>query len=471
MRDIKKSFATRNHVPGAAPGPGIFLSCWDVEEAMRTEIGILGTEYLRDFIETAMKRLNLGVKHTLYTYGSFHDLPEVYRQIPDRITGIITSGSFPSSIILKSFPAESRIIRPFNNDNAGIYKLFLKLVKRDRSLDLSRVFADILETSGLDLEEFLYGEADLAYADALDSHIASLPLEELVGTEERLLEKHLDLWRERRIDLSVTRFSYIATHLEQAGLNVQFAYPGINYLRKVCLETLQAMRISDLFGKMMAVIMVTTKSDGREDAPEMAGLLQSLKRFNTVNRLDYLIRPAQFGFEVLTSRQVVVQITDGFRNCRLQEFLVNRHGAPIHVGYGIGEDMYQARINAADANREAARLPYTSSCLINERDELIGPLRSPAPLVVSREVSEAVKADSLKSGLSYLTIQKIRAACAGHGEPLTSRELAHKLSITTRSANRFLSSLAEAGLAEVVEVRRGTTKGRPERVYALKFDR
>lgn len=436
---------------------------------MRMEIGILGTEYLRDFINTAMKRLNLGVKHTLYTYESFADLAELYRNLPDRINGVITSGSFPSRIILKTFPDTKRIVRPFNNDNAGIFKLFLKLMMRGPSLNFSRVFADILEASGLDLEEFLYGETEIAYSEALDSHIASLPLEELLAAEEVLLEKHLQLWRDNKIDLSVTRFSYIATSLTRAGLNVQFAYPGISYMRKVCLETIQAMRISDLRDKQLAVIMVTSKNE-LDKTRILNGLLQSLKRFNTVHQLDFLIRPAPYGYEVLTSRQVVEKITVDFSSCRLQDFMQNRHDFPIYVGYGIGEDMYQARINAVDANREASLMPYTSSCLINERDELIGPLQTGISLIVSREVSEQVKEAARKSGLSYLTIQKIQAVCGSKKEELTSRELAHKLSITTRSANRFFSSLTEAGLAKIVEVRRGTTKGRPERVYSINLN-
>ena len=436
---------------------------------MRMEIGIIGTEYLRDFIESAMKRLNLGVKHTLYTYDSFSDLAELYQRIPDRITGLITSGSFPSRIILKTFPDTKRIIRPFNNDNAGLYKLFLQLMKRSRSLDLSRVYADILEASGLDLEEYLYGETEITYSDALDSYTASLPLDELLNTEQRLLDKHLELWRESKIDLSVTRFSYIATNLERAGFNVQFAYPSFSYLRKVCLETVQAMRISELHGKQVAVVQISVKNDGEANRG-LHSLLQSLKRFNTVNQLDFLIRSAPFGYEILTSRQVVGHITNEFTTCRLQEFLQNRHDFPIYMGYGIGEDMYQARINAVDANREAARLPYTTSCLINERDELIGPLRSGAPLVVSRELSESIRAASQKSGLSYLTIQKIKAVVGSSKESLTSRDLANKLSITTRSANRFLCSLTEAGLAEIIEVRRGTTKGRPERVYNISLE-
>lgn len=436
---------------------------------MRMEIGIIGTEYLRNFIETAIKKINLGVKFTLYTYGSFHDLADLYVRIPDRVSGLITTGSFPSRIILKTFPDTKRIIRPFNNENTGIFKLFLQLMKRSHSLDLSRVYADLLEASGLDLEEYLYGKTEIPYSDALDSYTANLSLGELLNAEQVFLDKHLELWRENKIDLSVTRFSGVATKLEQAGLNVQFAYPGISYLKKVCLETIQAMRINELHGKQVAVIQASLKNND-ESSRSLHSLLQSLKRFNTVNQLDFIIRSAPFGYEILTSRQIVEHITNDFTTCRLQDFLQNRHDFPVYLGYGIGEDMYQARINGIDANREASRLPYTTSCLINERDELIGPLRSGTPLVVSRKLSEPVKSASKKSGLSYLTIQKIKAALSNGKDRLTSRDLASKLSITTRSANRFLSSLTEAGLAEIVEVRRGTTKGRPERIYNIKLD-
>ena len=439
---------------------------------MRMEIAIIGTEFLRDFIEKAMARLNLDLDYTLYTYSRFEDLPAIFEAIPDKIRGVVTSGSFPARILQKSFPGSPRVIRPFNNDDAGLYKLFLQILSRNRSLDVSRIYIDMLEAAGLGLEEYLFGEREISYSEVIVDFLAQKPLEELVAMENYYADKHLELWRQGKTDLSVTRFSSIVHRLREAGLKVLFAYPSVNYLGAICQETAQAVRIAEMQGNQVAAIRVTARipEGDPEQEERLEQLKQALKRFSTVQQLDFLIRRAPQGFEILTNRRMIIQSTEKLSSCLLQDFVKQRLNFDVQVGYGIGENMYQARINAVDANREAARLPFSASCLINERDELIGPLKSGRKLVVSREVSLPVKNAARRSGLSYLTIQKVMAAVDSTRDgQLTARELAHKLSITTRSANRFLSALSEAGLARAVEVRRGTTKGRPERVYQVTF--
>ena len=437
---------------------------------MRMEIAVVGTEFLRDFIERALRRMNLDVDYKIYTYSNFTELRDVFLAIPEKVTGIIASGAFPARVMQRNFPDSSRIIRAFNNDDAGIYRLFLQLFSRERGLDLSRVFADILDAAGLDLTTYLFGEREAAFSDVINEHIAALDLEALVGMEDHYAQRHLELWRERKIDLSVTRFSSIMGRLRDAGVRVEFAYPSLAYFRSVCQATIQEVRIAEMRGHQMAAIRVTVRpAEGAGDLGErLEKLKQALKRFNTVYQLDFIVRPAPQGFEILTNRLSVAKVTDNLKTCRLQEFVKGRLDFDVQVGYGIGGNMYQARINAVDAGREAARLPFGASCLINDRDELIGPLKSETKLVVSREVSGPVKTAAKKSGLSYLTVQKVLAAVKSTRDGrITARELAHKLSITPRSANRFLSALSEAGLARAVEVRRGTTKGRPERVYLV----
>lgn len=254
----------------------------------------------------------------------------------------------------------------------------------------------------------------------------------------------------------------------------EFAFPSLSYLRKVCLETAQAMHINSMRDQQAAAVKIRfcqPPARPEDAATRRPALVSALKKFNTLNQVNFIIRPAEEEAELITNRLAVARMTDDFTFCRLHAFLEERLDDEVVIGYGLGDDMHQARINALDASREAARLPAPGSCLINEKDELIGPLKIGAKLIVSREVSDGVRSAAHLSGLSYLTIQKIQAAAADFGERrLTARDLAYKLSITTRSANRFLSSLAEAGLASVVEVRRATTKGRPERIYHVALD-
>ncbi|MDL2260212.1 hypothetical protein LJB99_04995 [Deltaproteobacteria bacterium OttesenSCG-928-K17] len=440
---------------------------------MRLKIGILESEYLRDFTRRAIDGLDLDISFSHYTYTSLEDVIEIYRSLPDDVTGLITSGIFPAQAIRATWPESTRIVRAYNTDNAGIYKLFLNLFNTNRSLRLSRVYADFMEVAGLDLQEFLFGGLEMPYSEAINQVMASKTLDELKNIADACLQKHLRLWANREIDLSVTRFSALPPELLRYGYEVRFAYPGMNYLRKTLLETIQAVRINDMSGRQFAAVKISLPQHEIDDnaAGRMDILTRTLKRFSAINQLDFLIRRAETDLEIITNRMAVNQMTANLTVCRLHEYLGEKLHFDVAIGYGIGEEMARARINALDANREAARLPRAGSCLVNEKDELIGPLKTGAKLIVSREVSPNIRRASILSGLSYLTIQRIQAAAAGYqGRRLTARDLAGKLSITTRSANRFLSALAEADLASAVEIRRSATKGRPERIYHINLE-
>jgi Predicted transcriptional regulator len=437
----------------------------------KTEIAIVGTEFLRDFIDRSMRQLNLGLDYSFFTYETFHDLSDLYKSIPERIGAVITSGYCPARILQLSFPDSPRIIKHFNNDDAGIYKLFLRLMNRNRALDLSRIYADILEAAGLNLHEYLYGEIAARYSEALENYLTDKSLSTLMGMEEYFADRHLALWRDNKVDLSVTRFSSLVLPLQEAGLKVEFVYPGLNHLRLVCLDTIQAVRLSEMRDYQMAAARLTARIPA-EPGPawqnQQEKLRQAIRRFGTVGQFDYMLQAVPHGFELLTNRQTLARITDNFQACRFQDFLKNRLNFDVHIGYGLGDTLYQVRINAVDANREAVRFPFGASCLIDDRDRLIGPLKSETKLVISRKIPQQVKLASKKSGLSCMTVQKVLAAVESNGDCcITARELAYKLSITARSANRFLSSLTEADLARVVEMRRASTMGRPESVYQI----
>lgn len=110
------------------------------------------------------------------------------------------------------------------------------------------------------------------------------------------------------------------------------------------------------------------------------------------------------------------------------------------------------------------------SFFVNEREELIGPLDK-KPLVLSNRASPYVREISQSTGLSSLTVQKILSVMDAMGtDGLSPQDLAMALSITVRSANRFIRQLVQSELAVVQYERQNASRGRPERVYKLLLD-
>ena len=101
--------------------------------------------------------------------------------------------------------------------------------------------------------------------------------------------------------------------------------------------------------------------------------------------------------------------------------------------------------------------------MINEREQIIGPLGDCGQLLMNVDNSEVL---DVQSKLSPLTVKKIFTAInASDKQEITARTLALRLGITKRSANRFLAVLEQEGYLKIGYKTRTTTKGRPESVY------
>ena len=81
-------------------------------------------------------------------------------------------------------------------------------------------------------------------------------LERMQKLEEEQYEKHLNLWKEGKTDLSITRFSSIVKRLKEQGVNVYFPYPGQQYVQNVCERLLSDIEKRELEERQPCVIVV-----------------------------------------------------------------------------------------------------------------------------------------------------------------------------------------------------------------------
>lgn len=79
---------------------------------------------------------------------------------------------------------------------------------------------------------------------------------------------------------------------------------------------------------------------------------------------------------------------------------------------------------------------------------------------------------SRKTGLSLTYAERLLSALASmNQDSITSQALSAALHITPRSANRLLSRLSASGVAEELEKQNSFTRGRPEKVYRMHWER
>lgn len=437
---------------------------------MSIKIAIVATDFLADFIEDRMQKLKPEFEYKLFLYRGFRDIRELFLTIPEDFEGVMTSGIFPAMVIQRTFPEHNKILSYFNSDDAGICRLFLNLYKENRDLNLKRIYADFADLIGAGLESYLLVDPRRTLNNAIDESASQMSLEDLYKVEEEHFNKHLRLYRQGFTDLSVTRFSSIILKLRAAGVRTYFPYPSFSYLETLFSSLVRDISLRQLQGARPAAVNVSIEPPAMQGHNQIAMqqqflLLQAaLTKFFGSSTLDYVVQRNHFGYEVLTDKKRLEEYTERFTVCKLSEYLAANLNFTVFIGYGIGKDIYQARMNAANAVRESS-IEKTGSFLMDENEELTGHLGNS-----SISVSTASRfGDSYRvTGLSPLSVNKVLAALRSMPyEEITAGELGKKLNLTSRSANRFLSAMERAGVLTICGEKRPTTKGRPERVYKL----
>ena len=368
------------------------------------------------------------------------------------------------------YPEEKRPIGCFNTDDTAMYRLLLKLLQQNRKLDFRRVYADIMELFGGNLTAFVEGRETMPDLTILSNE--TFTLERMQKLEEEQYEKHLNLWKEGKTDLSITRFSSIVKRLKEQGVNVYFPYPGQRYVQNVCERLLSDIEKRELEERQPCVIVVRLL--GQENSVSYLRELDSnyirlesmmMEMFGN-GITEFSLHRYHYGMEILATKKDVLKITENLsRDGLFAELKKRKTGWNFCIGYGFGAGIAQARLNALNACHEA-ELKKNTSYVVTEKEELIGPL--------GVEATETFMVDNqsyrdIKSKLSPITVSKVMSALEASAEKeITAQELAFRLGVTKRSANRFLSTLEREEILKVAYKKRTTSRGRPESVFVRK---
>ncbi len=202
---------------------------------------------------------------------------------------------------------------------------------------------------------------------------------------------------------------------------------------------------------------------------QLLTLQTTMMEFFGADSRNYFMGRNTSGIEILTNRKNVERLTDGYRICKIQDYLRYHVNFPVCVGYGIGKELQEARLHAKKALAESQKSDSKKSFLINEQDVLTGPLAVWGHRTEKGSAVHKVEKQENKKTVvaAYKVKEVLKVIKEMEEQQITSQELADRLYITKRSANRILSALEEQGVVEVVRTRLTSSKGRPERVYKI----
>ena len=443
----------------------------------KIRFAVLNTAPMHDYLAPILKQFQDECVFQEYIISSQKEASACVQEHRNQVDVFLVNGLVTAAQLRVEFPAEAHRITDFTMDLLSYHQALLKLLIQNRTLRLSRVFVDFLDPDEEHNLELLITQDTLCQAgqDYLN-WITHLPLEELRQLRESLVKRIVSAWSQGKIDYVVTRFSTILPDLEQRNIPYQLVYPAPEYVSGVVRGAIDTAKLSILTHNLPAVILISfgTKDIPRaqeEEKLRRLALQKAVMEYSKDHCYDFLVQESLRGVEVITNTRVIQQMTCSFALCPLKSELEKQLGFEICVGYGLSNELTQARINAGKAEREAALSVQRLSFLMNEQGELIGPLTEGTPLVLKTLPDETLARQAKHAGISPLTLQKIQSVLDALGtDHLTAQQLAERMGITIRSANRFLTKLEAAGMAQVSQALYTKSRGRPERSYHIKIE-
>ncbi|MEG2295651.1 MAG: transcriptional regulator, partial [Oscillospiraceae bacterium] len=175
-------------------------------------------------------------------------------------------------------------------------------------------------------------------------------------------------------------------------------------------------------------------------------------------------------YVIFTSKGLVTNDMN-YHNLQQLQDSIQSCGFLLHLGIGAGFTVYKAEINARKALNRSLSQKKPSIFLVNEQDDIIGPLNSKESIQYSLISSDkTIIALSKQSGLSCESISKIIATCiVRKSKVFDAGEFADCLNISTRSARRILNKLVNVELGRFYAKENHPSGGRPKSLIEVLF--
>lgn len=434
---------------------------------MIIRLGVISPKKSIEHIEKIQKILEDKCEIIYLPYNELSDIKDIYLANHMFLDGIIFSGPLSYYILTNEVDTINTPCYYLDISQRDFYKLLFKILLENRDLDFSRVAIDFVceDNNFLALKD-IFSKENFPYI---------LYPEINYDLYDVAFEKHLSLWKEGKIDLSITRISNIIDKLNENNVKNIFVFPSKESIINTFENAIREIKLIRLKNNQVAVGNITnsnldlsTQNINNESELKQMMLHKSLIEYGNKHNIPFTIQKNNLGFELLTSNADLIEITKDFSFCSLLNYLQETLSFKVSIGWGMGNNLQQARLNAQNANNEAKNNGGNCSFAITEEERIIGPLSQKSCLEYSNARNPRIEKISEKLNMSSLNIQKIIAVMDKlNTNELSSEDIAFHLGIALRSANRILNKLQEKGAAEVSYKKQEKLRGRPKKVYKI----
>lgn len=397
------------------------------------KLAILTPKNSSEKIKNSLKEITCEIKYIFY--NNLYDLEELYLKNAQKYDGIITSGPIGYEIIKNSVDLFTPLYH-FDISKGDLYKYLFNILKENPKIDFSRVYIDFISPEKKEYwfkDIFKKEEEPIFYQINFSNK----------NLYETLKNNYINLKKEKKIDIVLTRISNMVNFLKSEKISFDFLFPSEENIKNTVLEVIKDIKILKsekkqiIFGKLL---FDKISIDIEEE-------IHSISKNCIIKILDKNIEILML-YEDFINSNIALNLKKKFRNNFLS-------------GWGKGNNINEARHNAEksyiknkETNTEVIYLVSTNS------ETILSEINAKKKKNI--EIIEKLKKLNITKQNSEKLIELFK-----NQEKVSCANLADYLNISERTANRLLLKLEENSLAisNLIKINRG----RPKKIYTFSF--
>ena len=397
------------------------------------KLAILTPKNSSEKIKNSLKEITCEIKYIFY--NNLYDLEELYLKNAQKYDGIITSGPIGYEIIKNSVELFTPLYH-FDISKGDLYKYLFNILKENPKIDFSRVYIDFISPEKKEYwfkDIFKKEEEPIFYQINFSNK----------NLYETLKNNYINLKKEKKIDIVLTRISNMVNFLKSEKISFDFLFPSEENIKNTVLEVIKDIKILKsekkqiIFGKLL---FDKISIDIEEE-------IHSISKNCIIKILDKNIEILML-YEDFINSNIALNLKKKFRN-------------NFFSGWGKGNNINEARHNAEksyiknkETNTEVIYLVSTNS------ETILSEINAKKKKNI--EIIEKLKKLNITKQNSEKLIELFK-----NQEKVSCANLADYLNISERTANRLLLKLEENSLAisNLIKINRG----RPKKIYTFSF--
>lgn len=410
---------------------------------MKLKIGIVGPDVLvQDILEVTNEFPE--AKAVPIIYESEQQSSKLIAELNEFIDLYIFSGPAPYYLSLQALPSDgSSLFIPF--EGTDIFSVLMRIYEYYH-------FFPVISFDVIDPKHLQEAYAEIGISD-IPRFVKNM---EGYWDSEELFNHHLQLWKERKVQVIATCLHSVYERFKCMKILVFL----VKHTKQTIRETLKRAILIGLQQKKSDAQITVLQFQTDKQGEELAEIRQRLLDYgNKLFSGSGII--GENTITLYTTRGVLEKVTNHGKDFAILNDIQAEYSCTVNLGIGMGNTVESAAYNARKALMFAVRNGGNCGFLIDDEKRVYGPLGTEHSLEYSLANAEdgSFVSITLRKFYAWLTMMKKNR--------VTSREISIGMNMSDRHATRILKMLSEKGVAEIVGKESMNQKGRPRPIYEI----